>query len=152
MIDNCVFSDAQVITANATSVASTNVVDLGALVGDRGTALTQFGPDNGEIWLVVSIGAVQPSAGTAIYLELQDCATEGGTYKDTGIGIAAGNAIPIATLTPGYPILITPLMPSLRRFVRINYTTTGDWSTSLGTFNARLQHGAQSNTVTPHRV
>lgn len=151
MLDNAVFSDAQVITANATSVVSTNVVDLGALVGDRGAALNQYGPDNGRLWLVVSVG-IQPTAGTALYLELQDCATEGGTYKNVGIGIDVANAMPLATLVPGYPMLKVPLPPSLMRFLRINYTTTGNWTGSVGTFNARLQDGVQSDDVLPFRV
>lgn len=151
MIDNYVFSDAQVIVANATSVVSTNVIDLGALVGDRGVALNRFGPENASVWLVVSVG-IQPTAGTALYLELQDCATAGGTYKNTGIGIDVANAMPLATLIPGYPMLKIPLPPSLRQFLQINYTTTGNWTGSVGTFNARLQYGTQSDDVTPFRV
>ena len=151
MLDQNIFSDAQVIVANATTVVSTNVVDLGALVDDRGTVLNQFGPENASLWLVISIG-IQPTAGTAIYLELQDCATAGGTYKDTGIGVSVNNAIPIATLIPGYPILKVPLMPSLRRYLNILYTTTGNWTGSVGTFNARLEKGTQSNDIAPFRV
>ncbi len=152
MLDaNGVFSDAQVIVANATTVVSTNVVDLGALVDDRGSAKNQFGPENAKLWLVITVG-IKPTAGTALYLELQDCATAGGTYKDTGIGVSANNAIPIATLVVGYPVLKVPLPPSLRRYLNILYTTTGDWTGSVGTFNARLEYGTQADDIVPHRV
>lgn len=146
-----VFSDAQVIVANATTVVSTNVVDLGALVDHRGTAKNQFGPENAKLWLVVTCG-IAPTAGTALYLELEDCATVGGTYKPTGIGIDSANAIPIATLVPGYPLLKVPLPPALREFINIKYTTTGNWTGSVGTFNARLEYGTMADDVTPHRV
>ena len=125
-----IFSDAQAITANATTVDSTNVVDQGALVDERGNALNQYGPENGKMILHVSIG-VKPTAGTGIQCELHDCATEGGTYKPTGIGVNA--AIPIATLVVGYSLLKVALPPGLMRFLKIVYTTTGDHGASAGT-------------------
>jgi hypothetical protein len=146
-----VFSDAQIIVANATTVVSTNVVDLGPLLDDRGTTKNQFGPENAALWLVVSAG-ITPTAGTAIYLELTDCATADGTFKPVGIGVDSANAITIATLIPGYPILKVPLPPSLRRYLQILYTTTGNWTGSVGTINARLQWGAKSDDTTPWRV
>jgi hypothetical protein len=146
-----IFSDAQIIVANATTVVSENVVDLGPLTDDRGTTKNQFGPVNADLWLVVTCG-ITPTAGTALYLELTDCATEGGTYKPVGIGVDAANAIPIATLVPGYPILKVPLPPSLRRYLQILYTTTGNWTGSVGTINARLEYGTQSDDVAPFRV
>jgi hypothetical protein len=146
-----IFSDAQVITANATTVVSTNVVDLGPLLDDRGTTKNQFGPENAKLWLVVTAG-ITPTAGTAIYLELTDCATATGTFKPTGIGVDSANAITIATLVPGYPILKVPLPPSLRRYLVILYTTTGNWTGSVGTFNARLEWGTQADDVAPWRV
>ena len=144
-----VFSDAQSIVANATTADSTNVVDLGALVDDRGTALVQFGPHSGKINLVVSVG-VAPSAGTGIQCELHDCATEGGTYKPTGIGINA--AIPNATLVAGYTMLNVPLMPPLMRYLKVVYTTTGNHTGSTGTVNAMLVFGAMSENVIPYRA
>ncbi len=149
MIDDQVFSDAQPITANATTVASTNVVDLGALVDDRSTAKNAFGPENGKSRLVISIG-VKPDAGAGIQAELQDCATADGTFKATGIGL--NDAIPIATLVAGYTMLNIPLPASLRRFLRVLYTTTGDHSASVGTVNARLEMGSMSEDVAPYRA
>ena len=146
---NNVFSDAQAITANATTVASTDLIDLGALVDDRSVALNQYGPENGKLWLHVSIG-VAPTAGTGIQCELQDCATAGGTYKNTGIGV--NDAIPNATLVAGYSMLKVPLMPGLRRFIRVLYTTTGDHTASVGTINARLEWGSKSDDVVPYRA
>lgn len=145
-----IFSDEQIIVANATTVASTNVVDLGAVYDHKGTILKAFGPEHGRDRLIVSIG-VQPTAGTAIYLELQDCATVDGTYKPVGIGIDSANAIPIATLVVGYEILNIPLPRGLREFLRILYTTTGNWTGSVGTFNARIESGATSKDQTPYR-
>lgn len=150
MLDkNNVFSDAQAITANATTVASTDLIDLGALLGDRGAALNQYGPENGKLCLHVSV-SVAPTAGTGIQCELQDCATADGTYKNTGIGVDA--AIPNATLVAGYSILKVPLMPALRRFIRILYTTTGDHTTSAGKVNSRLEYGSNSDDVVPYRA
>ena len=146
-----IFSDEQIITANATSVASTNVIDLGIVYDHKGTALLSFGPENGRNRLIVSVG-IKPTAGTALYLELQDCATVGGTYTPTGIGIDSANAIPIATLVVGYEILNVPLPRGLKEFVRILYTTTGDWSASVGTINARIDVGASTKNQTPYRA
>lgn len=144
-----VFSEGQSIVANATTVDSTNVVDLGALVDDRGTALVQFGPHSGRISLVVSV-AVAPSIGTGIQCELHDCATEGGTYKATGIGVNA--AIPNATLVAGYTMLAAPLMPGLMRYLKVVYTTTGNHTGSTGAVNARLEFGTMSENVIPYRA
>lgn len=150
MLDqNLIFSDAQNIVANATTADSTNVIDLGALVDHRGTALNTFGPENGRLWLHVSIGTA-PDAGTGIQCELQDCATEGGTYKNTGIGL--NDAIPNATLVAGYTMLKVPLPPGLMRYLKILYTTTGNHTGSAGKINARLEYGSQSEDVAPYRA
>lgn len=146
-----IFSDGQVITANATTVASTNVIDQGALTDFKATALAQFGPENGKIWVVVSM-AILPDQGTGLYLDLEDCATEGGTYTPTGIGVDVANAIPIATLVAGYTLLAVPLPPRLKRFLRILYTTTGDHTSSVGAVDARLQAGQQSDGTIPYRA
>lgn len=139
------------IVANATSQNSPNLIDQGALVDDRGTALNSFGPENGKLRLVVR-SAVLPTAGTALYLDLMDCATEGGTYKVTGIGVASGNAIPIATLVAGYTLLDVALPPGLMRYLKIRYTTTGNHTGSAGCMFAHLEYGTMSENVTPHRV
>ncbi len=145
------FSDAQVITANATSVASINTVDLGIMYDHKGTAVLSHGPENGNDRLIV-ICEVAPTAGTALYLELQDCATVDGTYKPTGIGIDAANAIPIATLVPGYELLNVPLPRGLREFLRILYTTTGNWTGSVGAFSAFIAPGQTTRNQTPYRA
>lgn len=147
--DKNVFSAAQSIVANATTVDSTNIVDQGALVDERGVALNQYGPENGKMILHVSIG-VKPDVGTGIQCELHDCATEGGTYKPTGIGVNA--AIPIATLVAGYSLLKVALPSGLMRFLKIVYTTTGNHTGSVGTINARLEYGSQSDDVIPYRA
>ena len=144
-----VFSDAQSIVLNATTGYSTNLVDFGALVTDRGVALNQYGPESHKMMLHVSV-AVAPTAGTGIQCELVDCATEGGTYKPTGIGL--NDAIPNATLVAGYSMLKVALPATLMRFLKILYTTTGDHTTSAGTVNARLEYGSQSDDVTPYRA
>ena len=144
-------SDAQIIVANATTVDSENVIDLGAIYDHTNTILKKFGPQGGKPNLVVTVG-IKPTAGTALYLELQDCATEGGTYKPTGIGIDAANAIPVATLVPGYEILNVPLPHGLREFLKIVYTTTGNWTGSVGTINAAIVAGSPTQNVDPVRV
>lgn len=146
-----IFSDGQNITANATSVDSTNTVDLGIMYDHKGTALLSHGPENGNDRLVVSVG-VKPTAGTALYLELQDCATVGGSYTPTGIGIDSANAIPIATLVVGYEILNVPLPRGLKEFLKLVYTTTGNHTGSAGTVNARIERGATTKNQTPYRA
>lgn len=145
------FSDSQVIVANATSVASTNVIDLGIMYDHKGTAVLSHGPENGNDRLIV-VCEIAPTAGTALYLELEDCATYDGTYKPTGIGIDAANAIAIADLVVGYELLNVPLPRGLREFVRINYTTTGNWTGSVGAFSAYISRGATTKNQTPYRV
>lgn len=142
------FSNAQAITANATTAASTNTIDQGALVDHVGTALNVFGPE-GKARLVITIGTA-PTAGTGIQAELQDCATVDGTYKATGIGL--NDAIPIATLVAGYEMLNVALPQGLRRFLRVLYTTTGDHSASAGTINAGIVTGSPTQNVTPYRA
>lgn len=146
-----IFSDGQIIVANATTVVSTNLIDLGVLYDHKGTALLSNGPENAGNRLIVTVG-IAPTAGTALYLELTDCATVGGTYKPTGIGIDSANAIPIATLVPGYEILNVPLPRGLMRFLQILYTTTGNWTGSVGTFYAGIFNGSTTKNQTPLRV
>lgn len=145
------FSDAQVITANATTVVSTNTVDLGIMYDHKNVALLSHGPENGNDRLVVTC-KVAPTAGTGLYLELTDCATVGGSYTPTGIGIDAANAIPIATLVPGYELLNVPLPRGLKEFLQILYTTTGNHAGSVGSFNAEIVPGSTTRNQTPYRA
>lgn len=144
-----IFSAAQVITANATTVDSTNVIDTGAVTDHKGTALLAFGPENGNCRLVIT-AKVTPTAGTGLQAELHDCATVDGTYKATGIGI--NDAIPVATLVPGYEILNVPLPRGLRRFLKVVYTTTGNHTGSLGSVNAAIATGSTTKNQTPYRA
>ena len=146
-----IFSDGQVIVANATTVVSDNTVDLGIMYDHKGVALLSHGPENGKDRLIISVG-IKPTAGTALYLDLTDCATVGGAYKPTGIGIDVDNAIPIATLVVGYEILNVPLPRGLRQFLQLLYTTTGNWTGSLGSFNARIERGATTKNQAPYRA
>ena len=149
--DQLVFSNGQIIVANATTVVSTNTVDLGIMYDHKGTALLSHGPENGNDRLIVTCG-ITPTAGTALYLELTDCATVGGTYKPTGIGIDSANAITIATMVPGYELLNVPLPRGLMEFLQILYTTTGNWTGSVGTFYAYIAPGKTTRNQTPWRV
>jgi len=45
-----------------------------------------------------------------------------------------------------------PLPRGLREFVRINYTTTGNWTGSVGAFSAYISRGATTKNQTPYRV
>jgi hypothetical protein len=149
--DQLILSDAQVIVANATTVDSTNVCDLGIMYDHTGVAVLSHGPENGNDRLIVTC-EVTPTAGTALYLELHDCATYDGTYKPTGIGIDSANAIPIATLVPGYELLNVPLPRGLREFVKIVYTTTGNHTGSVGAFSAYIANGVTTRNQAPLRV
>lgn len=146
-----IFSDGQVITANATSVNSTSDVDTGALYDHKGSALLSNGPENGKGRLIV-VCEITPTAGTGLYGELRDCDTDGGTFKPTGIGIDAANAIPIATLIPGYELLNVPLPRGLKRFLRWVWTTTGNHGGSVGAFSAFIATGSSTKNQTPYRA
>jgi hypothetical protein len=145
------FSDGQSITANATTVDSTNIVDLGVTYDHVGSVNLASGPEGGRDRLIVTVKA-QPTAGTGLYFELYDCATEGGSYTPTGIGIDAANAIPIATLVPGYEMLNVPLPRGLKRFLKLIYTTTGNHTGSAGTVNAGIMPGVTTRNQTPYRA
>lgn len=149
--EQLVFSNAQVVAANATTENSTNTVDLGIMYDHKGTALLSHGPENGNDRLIVTCG-ITPTAGTALYLDLMDCATYNGTYKPTGIGVHVDNIITIATMVPGYELLNVPLPRGLKEFLQIRYTTTGDWRTSVGTINAYIAPGKTTRNQTPFRV
>ena len=149
--DQLVFSNGQIIVANATTVVSTNTVDLGIMYDHKGTALLSHGPENGNDRLIVTCG-ITPTAGTALYFDLMDCATVGGTYKPTGIGVHVDNAITIATMVPGYELLNVPLPRGLMEFLQILYTTTGNWTGSVGTFYAYIAPGKTTRNQTPWRV
>jgi hypothetical protein len=144
-----IFSDGQVIVANATTVVSTNLIDSGAIVDHVGSSPLAFGPENGNLRLVITV-KVQPTAGTGLQVEFTDCATVDGTYKSTGIGI--NDAIPIATLVPGYEILNVPLPRGLRRYWQLLYTTTGDHTGSVGSINAEIVNGSTTRNQTPYRA
>lgn len=146
-----IFSDGQVIVANATTVVSTNLIDLGIMYDHTGAAVLSHGPENGNDRLIVTV-EIAPTAGTALYLDLEDCATFDGTYKPTGVGINSANAIPIATLVKGYEILNIPLPRGLRQFVQILYTTTGNWTGSLGAINACICSGSTTKNQAPYRA
>ncbi len=146
-----IFSAAQIIVANATTVASTNVVDTGAIYDHTGTILLAFGPVSGKPRLVVTCG-ITPTAGTALYLDLEDCATVDGSYTPTGIGVDSANAIPIATMVPGYELLNVGLPTGLKEFLRVLYTTTGNWTGSVGTINASIMFGSTTRNQTPYRA
>jgi hypothetical protein len=147
--EQLMFSDEQAITLNATTGYSTNLVDLGVLYDHKGVALLSDGPENSDTRLIVTV-AVAPTAGTGLQVELVDCATEGGTYKPTGIGVNA--AIPISTLVAGYEILNVPLQRGLMRYCKILYTTTGDHGASAGKINAYLAPGVTTRNQTPYRA
>lgn len=146
-----IFSDAQSITANATTVDSINVIDTGSLLDHKGSALLSNGPENGALRLVVGVDTA-PTAGTGLYGELQDCDTESGSYTPTGIGIDSANAIPNATLVDGYEMLNVPLPRGLKRYLKWVWTTTGNHTGSAGKFNAELVNGQTTRNQTPYRA
>ena len=143
-----IFSDAQNITANATTVDSTNIIDTGVLYDHTKTALLNNGDLSGKPRLIVSV-AVKPDAGTGLQVEFHDCATVGGTYKPTGIGV--NSAIPIATLVAGYEMINTPMPTGLMRFLKLVYTTTGNHTGSAGCIDAYIGHKKSKN-QTPYRA
>lgn len=136
MTDNdLVLSNAQAVTATADS---TNTLDLGALVDDRGTALTNFGSKDGKISLQVGIGTTF-AGGTSIAFKLQDSADDS-TFADTELET---DAIVTATLVAGYEAINVPLPQNLRRYIKMVYTVVG--TMTAGKINAHLVMGVQAS-------
>lgn len=105
-------SEKQTIT---TTAYSTNVVDTGA--ADRAI---------GDVTSLTAIFSITTAVtgGTSVAFEVQDCATEGGTY----VTRASSGAIAVAGLGLGTEIQVK-LPSNLARFVRANYTVVGSPST-----------------------
>lgn len=129
-----IYSEDQAITADA---ASTNIVDLGALVDDRDTALSEFGPEGGKLRLVV-IATEAFNNLTDVKFSLQECATEGGTYTEV-----ISKTVALAALTLNAEILNIQLLPGLKRYTRMYYDVTGTAPTT-GKVTAVLAWGHTS--------
>lgn len=129
-----IMSAGQVVSVTA---VSTDVLDLGALVNDRGVALSEFGPEAGKIRLVVILPTVTTKTGTSIAFTLQDSA-DGTTFADSDIS----KLVLAAAMVAGFEALNVPLQPGVRRYIRMNYVATG--ITFDVTVDARLRWGATS--------
>jgi len=130
------FSEGQSVTADA---ASTNAIDLGALVDDRGVALSEFGPENGKLRLVVTLPTVTTKTGTSIKFSLQDSADDS-AYADTEI---ARTVLP-AAMVAGAEMLNIALPPGLKRYIRMYYDVTDGAGAFSVTVDARLRWGQTS--------
>ena len=140
------FSELQVITANATTVDSTNQVDLGDLEDHRGTDIADsraYGPAFGDIRLIVTVGVAADVAGN-LTVALHDATATGGSFAAVVPAIASP-ATAQATLVAGYTLLNIVLPRTLRRALKLVYTTSADWSSSTCAMNAYLRFGQQMN-------
>lgn len=139
MLDNkLVFSAVQAVTANG-NTNSTNDIDLGALVDDRGSALGKMGPEAGDLFLLVTVGTAF-AGGTDLIVTLTD-SSDDSTYVNTEI-VSQNNIA--ANLTANAIILNVPLPKQLSRYLRLLYTITTGTMTA-GTINAQITMGHQSD-------
>ena len=132
--EKLVFSDSQEVL---TSADSTNTLDQGALTDDRGVALSEFGPEGGQVRLVVTIPLAY-AGGTSVAFKLQHSANDS-TYVDTYLVQAA---VAVATLVLGYEVMNIPIPPGLRRYLKMVYTVAG--TPTAGKIDARLRCGMTS--------
>lgn len=101
------FSDAQAVTATA---ASTNVIDLTATAPNIGRGK--------NLMVQVACGEAATAAGAAtVTFALQDSA-DNSSFAD----IFTTGAIGKATLVAGYIVFTIAIPPTIRRYLRINYT------------------------------
>ena len=141
------FSNAQKVTADGTTEDSTNQVDLGDIEDDRASDVLARGrgPVNGELRLIVSMGVLNTSVGTSLAVALQDATATGGSFAAVSPYPIGTAAIAVASLVAGFVLMDVPLPRSLRRALKLVYTTVGDWTTNQGTLNAFIYYGHQSN-------
>lgn len=120
---------AQAITTQAVgTVASTNVIDMGAAQIDA------------DLSLVVTPTVTFTSAGAAtVAFALQDCDTVDGTY----VTVVTTGAIPVATLAAGYVIRLA-VPPNVRQFTKI-LVTVAAFDLTAGTFLAGYNLDLQTN-------
>lgn len=136
MIDkDTILSDSQALT---TTADSETVLDLGALVDDRGTALVdKFGIVLGNLILDVSV-VTAFAGGTNIQTSLHDSADDS-TFATTEIVTAD---IVTASLVAGYKILSMPLPKAIKRYIKLVYTISGTYT--AGAVHAALRMGRQT--------
>ena len=110
MLDgNLVFCDGQAVTG---SVASTNIIDLGA---NR-----EFVGHGGDLVAHVSVTETF-QGGTSISAKLEHADAEGGPYSDIG----EGQTFLVADAVAGTPLLSTRLPISTKRFLRLQFDVVG---------------------------
>jgi hypothetical protein len=128
---NFILSDEQDIGVAAGDVISTNVIDL----GDGG-----YAGDGQNLALVVDIPEALASAGAAtLVIALQDCATEGGTYRDVIVSRAFALADVAKSNDKHFLVWGIPGgVQGVRQFVRCRYTIAVA-TTTAGTVTARLE-------------
>lgn len=101
------FSDAQAVTSTA---ASTNVIDLTVTAPN-------IGRGNNLLVQVATNEAATASGSATVTFALQDSA-DNSTFAD----IFTTGAIGKATLVAGYIVFTIAIPPTVRRYLRINYT------------------------------
>lgn len=131
------FSDGQALTSQG-AANSTNIIDLNIGVDGLGSAKNSNPGESGKLWLFVVVSTLFESGGAGtLAVELQDCATVGGSY--TNAGISTGT-IALGTLVAGYKIIRMPLPTGLLEFLKLVYTVaTADFT--AGAVDAWIGHG-----------
>jgi hypothetical protein len=133
---NNVFSDAQSLVANnATDIASTNLINWGAADPNLGGGT--------PVWLNVSASAAIVSGANtgSLTVELQDCATDGGTYAVL-VASKDWTTLELETGAAGLQLLMVPIPRDHKQFMRVKYIKTGQVCDTTGTVEAYLTSGA----------
>ena len=146
-------SEEQVITADTTTVDSTNQVDLGDIEDNRqvDVAAGERGPLE-DIYLQCYTGLVAHTVAGDLTITIQDATALGGSFavlvptislvRAQATYLAAGQANATGT---GVLLLDVRLPRFMRRAIKMVYETGADWSSNLGTINCFLTWGQNRN-------
>lgn len=127
------FSEAQAVTASA---ASTDVIDLGPIAGNRRDIGVGYPL---EFWALVKTTATAGGAAT-LNIQLQTSADNSSwtTLYDSG-------SIPLAQLTAGSRVASVKVPSGVLRYLRVNYSV-GTGPLTAGAFTAGINLDVDANT------
>ncbi|HDZ25114.1 hypothetical protein LCGC14_0359620 [marine sediment metagenome] len=126
------FSDAQAVVV---TIDSTTTIDLGALVDDRGTALTDRHGTISDMWVYAIVNTAF-TGGTNIVPKMQD-SSDDSTFADVPEVVNA--AVVLADLDAIGDVLLKIKLPkNVKRYIKLVYTVTG--TMSAGKIDAGLAY------------
>ena len=124
------FSDQQAVTATG-GTASSNVIDLGVSRDIGGAAIER-------LMLLCQVATAFASGGAAtLQVQVQTAPDNGAGAPGSFTTLAQSDAVPLASLVPGYRFLPGPLPGGTQRFLRLNYVV-GTAAMTAGKLTAAL--------------